>query len=154
MNTLNISQRTAARFRKNYHQSEPDKCWVWTGATNGKYGWFWFDGRPMMAHRFAWLLAIGGVEDGLLVCHRCDNPPCVNPAHLFLGTTQDNTADRHTKGRSHGPQGANHAMAMLREADIPAIRQDARPSRLLGRIYGVSKTQILRIKNRKSWNHL
>lgn len=66
-----------------------------------KYGVFW-DGESgkIGAHRFAWTMANGAIPDGLFVCHKCDNPRCVRHDHLFLGTTQDNSADRHAKGRS------------------------------------------------------
>jgi hypothetical protein len=74
-------------------------CWVWTGRTrNTGYGGF---GRSWLAHRFAWELTNAPIADGLCVLHRCDNPPCVNPAHLFLGTQADNNRDCGAKGRNN-----------------------------------------------------
>jgi hypothetical protein len=77
-------------------------CWEWGGARNTSgYGWFRFgpDRTPTGAHRVAYELSNGPIPDGLAVLHRCDNPPCVNPAHLFLGTNQDNVTDKVNKGR-------------------------------------------------------
>ncbi len=82
----------------------PNKCWLWLGATNTRYGMFWCGGRQVKAHRFSWEMVHGPIPDGLLVCHRCDNPPCVNPSHLFLGSMSDNILDAVAKGR-HVPGG-------------------------------------------------
>lgn len=77
-------------------------CWVWQGTiTRGGYGRFWLYGRMLRAHRAAYYFTYGSLPDGLHICHRCDNPPCVRPSHLFVGTDRDNVLDMITKGR-HG----------------------------------------------------
>ncbi len=86
----------------------PTECWRWRGATSDAgYGQISnYHGRRVMAHRVAWELYKGPIPKGLWVLHRCDNPPCTNPCHLWLGTNQDNIRDMDEKGRR--PHGDNH----------------------------------------------
>jgi hypothetical protein len=93
-----------ARFHALYVRGGADECWIWLGARSPLgYGRFRRDGRAQIASRVAYELAHGPIPDGRLVCHRCDNPPCVNPGHLFLGTDADNVRDMRRKGRAPRP---------------------------------------------------
>jgi DNA-binding CsgD family transcriptional regulator len=97
-----LAERLAAKTQR----GGPDDCWPFTGDAQTRSGHrqIWRDGRMVLAHRVAWEQEHGPIPDGQCVCHRCDNPPCVNPAHLFLGTVADNNADRDSKGRGVLPR--------------------------------------------------
>lgn len=99
----------AERFWRRVDKSGP--CWIWTGAQGhhgyGRIGIGGHDGPTVLAHRVAWELSNGPVPEGLCVLHRCDNPPCVNPDHLFVGTQADNIRDCKEKGRMRNGRGNN-----------------------------------------------
>jgi hypothetical protein len=94
------------RFALSYQEDESG-CWIWQGRPRGSngYGCLKVDGLWVGAHRFSYQTHVGPIPDGLLVLHRCDVPMCVNPAHLFIGTNQDNSDDKVSKGRqARGPE--------------------------------------------------
>jgi hypothetical protein len=92
-------EQTAARFWSKVEKGQG--CWTWTAGRNADgYGWFKISGGPKVAHRVAWELTNGPIPEGLIVRHRCDNPPCVNPGHLELGTHKDNRRDCSQRGRA------------------------------------------------------
>jgi hypothetical protein len=150
-------------------------CWVWT-AHRGPQGYgacyVLRDGAKsqMGAHRVSWMIAHGPIPDGMFVCHRCDNPPCVRPDHLFLGSPRDNSQDAAKKGRMASGErhttrlhperiarGARLPQTKLTEDDVREIRRElaaSTPERHLARRYGVSKSLIWSIKTRRSWRHV
>jgi len=99
-----------------------DECWEWVAYRNKLgYGCFGLNGSSMLAHRYGYELANGQFDPALCVLHRCDNPPCQNPAHFFLGTRVDNNADRHSKGRS--AHGERMGMAVLTEEAVRGMHR-------------------------------
>ncbi len=131
-----------------------DGCWTWTGNVDKEgYGRF-TDERvkksPIRAHRYAWMLDHGAMPPtGLLICHRCDNPPCVRPDHLFVGTTQTNIADKLAKGRARGNTTGllGDLRRRLNEAQVQEIRQAPGSNASIGRQFGISREHVRRIKN-------
>lgn len=121
-------------------------CLIWTGTT------FWSGyGRigDKRAHRVAYERAKGPIPDGLFVCHQCDNPRCVNPEHLFLGTTDDNMADMVAKGRS--ARGERHGRAKITADEASEIRESSLTCREAARHYGISKSMVSYIRQGVNW---
>jgi len=107
---INLSPTDEARFWQKVNKSGgPDACWPWmAGKCFSGYGNFKTNGKTVGSHRIAWTLANGPISPSGCVCHHCDNPPCCNPAHLFLGTHADNALDKAAKGRCNPQRGDNH----------------------------------------------
>src|SRR6187455_1405138 len=109
-----------------YRVNPDTNCWEWTGHKLPKgYGRIGKDGKLYQTHRLAYELARGPIPQGMHVCHHCDNPSCINPDHLFVGTNADNHADKIAKDRQAKPRGIKNAAAKLNEADVRAIRASA-----------------------------
>ena len=152
-----------------------DQCWVWTGRlTRDGYGEIDVHGmtrHSMLAHRAAWIVCSGTIPDGLLVCHKCDNRPCCNPRHLFLGTHQDNSRDMVEKGRSprgeksgwrlhpeRFPVGSEVYNAKLSEDQVTAMRKDFSLDgvqiKTIAAKYGISHQHAGDIVHGKKWKHV
>lgn len=142
------------RFFGKVRQTET--CWLWTATLfGGGYGSLRVDGKRSLAHRVSWELHCGPIPAGMDVCHRCDVRHCVNPAHLFLGTPQDNTLDAVSKGRH--PFGENQGRAKLTESDVVLARQmwaEGTPACRLARYLGVTSRTMLDALHRKHWKHV
>jgi len=150
----------------------PDACWPWTGARLADgYGRFWFQGKFVRATRWGYKNMIGSLPDHLHILHRCDNPPCMNPEHWFVGTNADNQADKVAKGRqarglkqgahTHPEsvhRGTTHRNAKLTEADVRDIRgryaSGGTTMKALAREYRVSFSNIQLIIARGGWKHV
>jgi hypothetical protein len=129
-------------------------CWNWIMQKDRKgYGKIGYCGTPRGAHRVSYELHCGEIPKGMHVLHRCDNPSCMNPAHLFLGSNAVNMADRNAKGRQQ--RGSNHGLAKLAEDDAIAIRTATGITlRGLAERYGVCLTTVKNIRSGKIWTHV
>lgn len=149
------------------HVAKSDDCWAWTASLNRKgYGQFEFSvpsRRTIRAHRASWTIHFGEVPPGMWVLHKCDNPACVRPDHLFLGTNVDNVRDKINKGRQ--VKGIGHYCARFTEDQVRSIREEhirglspgkmrVGSMRYLAKKYGVGFSAIQSIINRRTWKHL
>lgn len=169
------------RFWKRVAKGAPEACWPWTASrTRAGYGQLQarrYSSQPLTAHRVAWEVATGTAPGNLHVLHRCDNPACVNPEHLFLGTQRDNNEDRNRKQRTasgenngavtkplqnpfvrdggSGLRREAHPMAKLTEEEVATIRRSYTGGRgqlkELGLRFRISSTHVLRIVRGKNW---
>ena len=105
-------------------------------------------------HRLVWEECFGPIPEGMFVCHKCDNPPCVNPEHLFLGTAKDNVVDMDKKGRRANRKGELHPLAKLTEDQVKEIRDSTESGAALARRFGVHKATIYDIRHKRKWRHL
>jgi hypothetical protein len=134
-----------------------DTCWIWQGAKDKDgYGVAIFVGEPRRkTHQLAYEDQVGPIPEGLGVLHHCDNPPCVRPDHLFLGTNQINLADMRAKGRQ--VKGETHGRRKLTEADvanIKALKAEHVTQCAIAKWYGISDSAVSNIINGKRWKHL
>lgn len=156
---LGISRRgvlpetaTEALLRRGERYS-PTGCLNWTGPlTTEGYGRITFANRQHTVHRLAYEIWVGEIPEGQGVLHRCDNRRCFERQHLFVGTNEDNTADRNAKGRQ--ARGEGHARAKLTESDVRSIRASAERIVDLAAQYGVGETAISNIRSHRSWAHV
>ncbi len=128
-------------------------CWEWKGSkTNGGYGTLSRDKKWWLAHRLVWTMTYGDIPKGLLVLHKCDKPPCVNPNHLFLGTQRDNMHDMAAKGRM--VQGVDRSLAKLDPGIVAKCVEEIRSGvtyKVLSERYGASRSAINNAVLGKTW---
>ncbi len=155
--TIPLADRFWAKVEKT------GSCWNWSGAKVARdgRGQLWAHGRLDVAPRVSWELHNGPIPEGLWVLHTCDNPACVRPAHLFLGTCSDNGMDSASKGRNVAqakpellPRGEAHGMSVLTDADIRDIRQATGSQRTIAKRFGVALCTIQNILHRRTWKHV
>lgn len=162
---------TPADFWARVDRRGPDECWLWTGPFHSAgYGKLGYQGKDWNAHKLAWVLTNGPVVGELCVCHRCDNPPCCNPGHMFLGSRAENRQDCVAKGRhAQGdgtsarlypelvPRGEGHGRAVLTEVQVIEIRARRREGATIDALaahYGIGRSQVFRIGRREAWKHV
>lgn len=152
------------RFWANVLKGGPDECWPWTASASKEgYGRIRRCGKLVVAHRASYEMHIGPIPEGMKVCHTCDNPPCVNPKHLWIGTDGDNTRDSITKGRPRGakipvpPRGEKCVFSVLVASQVLEMRrlsQDGWCNQDLAAKFQIDKSGVSRIICRKRWTHI
>jgi hypothetical protein len=145
------------RFWSKVDRRGEDECWPWTGASDGR-GYGYLAGtrgqQATKAHRLSYELNRGPIPDGLCVCHRCDNPSCVNPSHLFLGTRRGNNADKVRKGRQPHNRGETNPNARLTGEDAARIKEmygGGMTQQAIADQFGISQMSVSRIVRGQSW---
>jgi len=141
-----------------------DECWLWKASTQKGYGQIGVKGRraPDKAHRVSWILHYGGIPNGMSVLHKCDNPICVNPSHLFLGTQADNMRDMDEKGRristgAKNQRGEHNNAAKLNDALVRYIREQqkiGRSNQSIADEIGVSRRTVAFVVSGITWSHV
>lgn len=157
---MKLDAETLQRFWSSIERDTDSGCWIWKAWLRPDgYGLFSIKGKAYRASRISWQIANGDIPKGLCVLHNCpqgDNPACINPAHLFLGTRQENTKDMLRKNRS--AKGEAHSHAKLTEKEVREIRQlyatGTFSQEELGNAYGVRAPLVSRIVSRKIWRHI
>lgn len=138
-------------------------CWNWSGPFNSRiesrqYGSVWWSGTKLKTHRLAYIFEHGIIKPGMYICHRCDNPKCVNPSHLFQGTPMENTEDCISKNRDLRERGEKRYCAKLSEKSVRQIRSEYKKEygsiTRLARKHGVSPTAICNVIHRLRWKHV
>jgi hypothetical protein len=167
---VNSTHHVNERFFKQVEKT--DYCWIWKACIDiDGYGRFSDKAHNIRtAHRYSYFFHHGDIPHGMLVCHKCDNPICVNPDHLFIGSSKDNSNDmkaknRAAKGQRHGSctkpekinRGNTHGMSKLIESDIPKIRnliENKKTLREVANEFNVSRSSIHRIVKQLTWKHV
>lgn len=154
-----MSDILASRFWQRVDKSAG--CWLWTAAkSKAGYGQIRCDGKVRYAHRLSYEWAFGSIPAGLHICHKCDTPACVNPAHLFAGSVLQNITDCIVKGRARkvGPKGERSAVAKLTAERVKEARRLYAQGGItlvkLGAMFGVSVGNIHSVVSGKSWRHV
>lgn len=148
-----FSETIESRFWPKVSIGTMEQCWMWTGSKlptgYGRIGRGQDGLVPIGAHVLSWIIHNGAFDSNLCVCHKCDNPSCVNPNHLFLGTQQRNLEDMRSKGRQ--TFGESHGTSKLTQANVDFIRSSDWTQERLATRFGVSQTCISKIKLRQRW---
>jgi len=148
------------RFWRGVDRGDPDQCWPYVrGERRGTYGRFQPGGKGsphVLTHRYSYELHCGPIPEGMLVMHSCDNPRCVNPAHLSLGTHKQNTGDMIAKGRHarQAPRGTANGKAILNPDLVREIRASTETNAVLARRLGVGVTTIRGVRSGRVWSHV
>ena len=143
-----IEQKHILRFHQRYDKVSSG-CWEWNKPlSNNGYGSMWVKPKLLMSHRLSYMIHKGPIGPGLVICHTCDNPKCVNPDHLWSGTIADNNKDRHVKGRT---------ASKLTEKQVLEIRKQYASGAFgttLAKQLNVNNATVYNVINRETWQHI
>ena len=129
------------------------ECWNWTAFKSKGYGYIMCGSKNnVRAHRFSWVLHNGDIPEGMFICHKCDNPSCVRPDHLFLGSPKDNVIDMVKKGRNVACSGPKNGAVKLTAEQVRAIYGDPRTNKEIGASYDISSSMASLIRQRRLWS--
>lgn len=147
------------RFNEKYAVEPESGCWIWRGTVQwDNYGRFWLLNRNMPAHRASWILHKGGIPEGYLVLHKCDNHRCVNPEHLFIGTYKDNTQDMIRKRRDikcrQSRRGMNSNFVKITPEIALRIFNGKKNQRITAKEFGITQTAVSLIRRGVNWSWL
>lgn len=152
--TKTVEERFWSKVNKS---SLATACWLWIASTDSNgYGVSHNSLKVVKAHRHSWELHNGPIPKGMCVLHHCDNPPCIRPDHLFLGTHADNALDKVKKGRQRALKGEQCSWAKLKRSQVIEIRQLLREGlsqAKIAKFFKVSQTAISSIKSGRFWKH-
>jgi hypothetical protein len=149
-------ESSEVRFLRRVYKT--DDCWLWTGGRikASGYGSFWSNGKTVSAHRWSYMHFVGKIPPGMSVLHSCDQPSCVRPSHLRLGTQKDNVHDMIEKGRRATLRGSDAPWSKLTERDVCRIRKLAETTShvAIAVKYGLSSQHVGAIVRRECWSHV
>jgi hypothetical protein len=155
---VKINQEWVTRFNSKWQEDKATGCWVWTASRTSKgYGQIKIPKtrRQIPAHRLSYLIHRGPIPLKKCVLHKCDNPPCVNPDHLFVGTKMDNALDMVSKMRHcYGERQGGHKLTEAEVLDIHRLIKMGMKQKEIARMFSIGEMQISRIKSGARWKHV
>lgn len=156
--TVHLPKELSLKERLYLSTKRRGECIEWTGSNDGRkgYGVISINGKQEKTHRVSWEIENGPIPEGMCVCHACDNPACINPSHLFIGTHSDNMQDCLQKGRGNrgGPKGENCHFSRLTEKEVLEIRDSDEYCNALAKRYNISTAIITQVQKGQIWKHL
>lgn len=158
-NEIKLNEKDIERFWRGVDKRGQDECWEWQKCrTKGGYGVMNVRRKILHCNRIGWTIENGRIPDGMIICHKCDNPSCCNPNHLFVGTDLDNCRDREMKGRGHDRTGGNHGRATTNEHAVILMRQIYSSGKYthkkIAEMFKIKHSAVSDIMLRRCWNHI
>lgn len=158
LKSASITLADCRRFWSKVDATSKDHCWPWLAGFHQRgYPVFWLDGKLWFANRVAWLLTRGEISDSMLICHKCDNPACVNPMHLFEGSYAANHDDMKIKGRRASFAGARNSQSKLSDSDVKTMRSlhaGGMRTKLIANQFGVCREVAGKAIRGTTWKHV